>query len=116
MVAMAKGWGQFDVQNTFSGSLPTSGANVIGRAFLWNTTFQYNIRGRIWPMIEQNSAFFSDGPNTGKKETFLTPGVVFGNFQIAERVHLGIGGGIQIAATQFHTYNHRWIWTVRLPF
>lgn len=116
MLALAKGWGAFDIQNTFSGSLPVSGTDVLGRAFLWNTTFQYSIKGRIWPMIEQNSTFFSDGPNTGKKETFLTPGVVFGNFQVAERLHLGIGGGIQIAATQFHTYNHRWIWTVRLPF
>jgi hypothetical protein len=116
MIAMAKGWGRFDVQNTFSGSLPASGTNVLGRAFLWNTAFQYSIAGKIWPMIEQNSTFFSDGPHSGKKETFLTPGVVVGNFKIAERLHLGIGGGIQIAATDFHTYNHRWMWTVRLPF
>ncbi|PYX60496.1 MAG: hypothetical protein DMG76_02425 [Acidobacteria bacterium] len=74
------------------------------------------IKGRIWPMIEQNSTFFSDGPDAGKEQTFLTPGVVFGMFQIAERLRFGIGGGVQIAATQFHTCNHRWIWTVRFPF
>ena len=115
-LALAKGWGRFDVQNTFGGSLPTSGVVRLGRSFVWNTAFQYNIKNKFWPMIEQNSTFFSDGTNTGKKETFLTPGVVFGNFQIAERLHFGIGVGIQIAATQFHTYNHRWMWTVRLPF
>jgi len=35
-------------------------------------------------MIEQNSTFFSDGPDSGKEQTFLTPGVVFGMFQIAD--------------------------------
>jgi hypothetical protein len=116
MLALAKGWGPLSVQNTFGGSLPTSGTNVLGRAFLWNTTFQYGIKGKIWPMIEQNSTFFSDGPDSGKKQTFLTPGVVFGMFQIAERLRFGIGGGVQIALTQFHTYDHRWIWTMRFPF
>jgi hypothetical protein len=27
-----------------------------------------------------------------------------------------VGGGLQIAATQFHQYNHRWILSVRFPF
>lgn len=115
-LGLAKGWGRFNIQNTFGGNLPTSGVVRLGRSFVWNTTFQFNIKNKVWPMVEQNSTFFSDGPSTGKKETFLTPGVVFGSFQIAGRLHLGIGAGIQIAATQFHTYNHRWIWTVRLPF
>jgi hypothetical protein len=116
MLALAKGWGPFSIQNSFSGSLPASGTNVLGRAFLWNTTFQYGIKGKIWPMIEQNSTFFSDGPDSGKKQVFLTPGVVFGMFQVAERLRFGIGGGVQIAATQFHQYNHRWILSVRFPF
>jgi hypothetical protein len=38
------------------------------------------------------------------------------DFQIAERLRFGIGGGAQIAATQFHKYDHRWIWIVRFPF
>jgi hypothetical protein len=116
MLALAKGWGPVSLQNTFSGNLPTSGTNVLGRAFLWNTAFMYSIKGKVWPMIEQNTTFFSDGPDSGKKQTFLTPGIVLGTFQIAERLRLGIGGGVQIAATQFHQYDHRWIWTVRLPF
>jgi hypothetical protein len=116
MLALAKGWGPFSIQNTFSGNLPTGGTDVLGRAFLWNTTFQYGIKGKIWPMIEQNSTFFSDGPYSGKKQSFLTPGVVFGMFQIAERLRIGIGGGVQLATTQFHQYDHRWILTVRFPF
>jgi hypothetical protein len=116
MLALSKGWGRFTIQNTFSGSLPASGADLLGRAFLWNTAFQYGIKGKIWPMIEQNSTFFSDGPNSGKKQTFLTPGLVIGSFPIAERLRFAVGGGVQIAATQFHTFNHHWIWTVRFPF
>lgn len=115
-LALAKGWKAFDIQNTFGGSLPASGAESLGRAFLWNATFQYSLKKMIWPMIEQNSTFYFDGPNEGKEQTFLTPGLVFGNSRLVERLHLGIGGGIQIAVTPFHTYDHHWVWSVRLPF
>jgi len=39
----------------------------------------------------------------GKKEVFLTPGIVLGSFPLAEQLHLSIGGGVQIAATTFST-------------
>jgi hypothetical protein len=48
--------------------------------------------------------------------TILTPGLVLGSFPLAERLHLTIGGGIQIAVTTFHQYNHRAILSVRFPF
>jgi hypothetical protein len=67
MLALAKGWGPFSIQNTFSGSLPTSGTNAVGRSFLWNTAFEYNIKGKIWPMIEQNSKFFCGRARLGKE-------------------------------------------------
>ena len=67
-------------------------------------------------MIEQNSTFYFDGPLSGKKQTFLTPGAVFGPFQIAERLQFAVGDGVQIAVTQFHTYDHHWVWTLRFPF
>ena len=116
MLALSKGWGRFNIQNTFSGNLPASGTDLLGRAFVWNTAFQYHIKGKLWPMIEQNSTFFSDGPNSGKKQTFLTPGIYFGPLPIAERLHFAVGGGVQIAVTQFHTFDHHWVWTVRFPF
>jgi hypothetical protein len=46
----------------------------------------------------------------------LTPGIVVGSFAIAERLHFAIGTGVQIAVTEFHQYNHRWILSVRFPF
>jgi hypothetical protein len=115
-LSLGKGWGPANIQNTFGGTLPTSGTQVLGRSFVWNTAFQYDIKGKICPMIEQNSTFFLDGPYSGKKQTFLTPGVVFGTFRIARRLGVSVGVGEQIAVTQFHTYDHRWISSVRFRF
>lgn len=116
MFAAAKGWGHFDWQTNLAGNLPQSGTIKLGRLVLFNNTFQYSIAKHLWPEIETNSTFFVDGPNSGKNETFLTPGLLIGPFDIAERLHFEPGGGIQIAVTQFHQYDHRWIWTLRFPF
>jgi hypothetical protein len=114
--AAAKGLGSWDIQGTIGANLPTTGANLLGRAIVFNSAVDYRIKGKIWPMVEQNSIFWSGGALDGKKEVFLTPGVVLGSLQLAERLHLSVGGGLQIAATHFHQYNHRWILSVRLPF
>jgi hypothetical protein len=114
--AAAKGLGPWDIQSTIGANLPATGANVLGRMIIFNSAVDYKIKGKIWPMIEQNSTFWSGGTLDGKKEVFLTPGVVLGSFPLAERLHLSMGGGLQIAATRFHQYNHRWILSVRLPF
>ena len=44
------------------------------------------------------------------------PGLVVGGFPLAERLHLSLAAGMQIAVTEFRQYNHRWIVSVRLPF
>ena len=114
--AAAKGLGPWDIQSTIGANLPASGENTLGRTILFNTAVDYRIKGKIWPMLEQNSTFWSGGALDGKKQVFLTPGLVLGGFPIAERLHFSIGGGVQIAVTQFHQYNHRWIVSVRFPF
>src|ERR1700676_899793 len=114
--AAAKGLGPWDIQSTIGANLPASGTNLLGRAVIFNTEVDYRIKGKIWPMIEQNSTFWSGGTLDGKKQVFLTPGLVLGSFPLAERLRLGIGGGVQIALTEFHQYNHRWILSVRFPF
>jgi hypothetical protein len=114
--AAAKGLGPWDIQGTIGANLPTSGTNLLGRAIVFNTEADYKIKGKIWPMLEQNSTFWSGGTLDGKKEVFLTPGLVVGSFPLAERLHLTLGAGVQIAVTQFHRYNHRWILSVRFPF
>ncbi len=115
-LAAAKGIGPWDIQGTIAVSLPATGANLLGRAMVFNTEVDYKIKGKIWPTLEQNSTFWSGGALDGKKQVFLTPGVVLGGFPLAERLHFIFGAGVQIAVTQFHQYNHRWIVSVRFPF
>ena len=116
MLAAAKGWNHFDIQSALSGNLPTSGIATLGRSIVFNNTFQFNIWSRIWPEMEVTSTFITDGPAAGKKQTFLTPEIIFSGFPIAERLHFTIGAGIQTAVTQYHPYNHRWILSARFPF
>jgi hypothetical protein len=88
----------------------------VGRAVLFNTEVNYRIKGKIWPMLEQNSTFWVDGPLSGRKQVFLTPGLVVGPFPLTGTLHLGLGVGVQTAVTSFHQYNHRWIFSIRFPF
>jgi hypothetical protein len=115
-LAAAKGLGHWDIQTTLGANLPVSGANILGQAIIFNTAVNYKIKGKVWPMLEQNSTFWSGGTMDGKKQVFLTPGIVLGSFDVAERLHFAVGAGVQIAVTQFHQYNHRWILSVRFPF
>jgi hypothetical protein len=112
----SKGLGPWDFQTTIGANLPASGTDVLGRMIIFNSAVDYRIKGKIWPMIEQNSTFWSGGTLDGMKQVFITPGLVLGSFQLGERLHFGVGGGVQIAATQFHQFNHRWILSVRFPF
>jgi len=115
-LAAAKGFGHWDVQTTLAASLPVSATNILGRAIIFNTAVNYKFKGKVWPMLEQNSTFWSGGVLDGKKQVFLTPGLVLGSFQVAERLRFAIGAGVQIAVTEFHQYNHRWILSLRFPF
>lgn len=115
-IAYGKGIRDFDVQGTFGVTMPTSDEILVGRNYVWNNAFQYRIMKKIWPEIELNSTFFQDGKNDGRKQTFVTPGLIFGRLHFFGRVGLTFGGGFQIAATRFHTSNHNGIFTVRFPF
>ena len=115
-LAAGKGWGPFAATSTVGAILPVDETNKIGRQVVWNTAFQYRVFRRIWPELEVNYSRYFDGPKDGRSQNFLTPGVVFGRFPIHNRVAFTFGGGVQIATTHFHDYNHRYILTLRLPF
>jgi hypothetical protein len=115
-IAYGKGYKKFDVQGTFGVTLPTGNTSTIGRSYLWNDAFQYHVMRRLWPELEVNCTRFQEGPNDGKTQVFMTPGVIFGRFPIYKRLAIAVGGGFQIATTQFHTNNHNGIFTVRFPF
>jgi hypothetical protein len=114
--AAAKGLGPWDIQSTVGASLPVSGTSTLGRTIVFNTAVNYRIRGIVWPMLEQNSIFWSGGTLDGKKQTFITPGLILGSFRVKDRLRIAVGGGFQTAVTPYHQYNHRWILSVRFPF
>jgi hypothetical protein len=115
-LAFGKGWGNFDIQTTAGIGLPVAESKRLGQPITWNVTGQYRVLKRIWPELEMNYTHFHQGPNDGKTQVFMTPGVVFGKFALWRRLGFTVGTGLQIAASQFHTYNHGWILTMRMPF
>jgi hypothetical protein len=116
-----KGFGKFDVISCLGGNLPTEETNKLGRSIAWNTTAQYHLAKYVWPELESNTAYFFGGKNDGKKQNFLTPGILFSKFKFHpsdERSRTGVafGAGMQIATSHFHTYNHGLALTTRLVF
>lgn len=115
-IAYGKGFGNLDVQGTFGIAFPTGDTNIIGSTYAWNNAFQYRVFGKFWPEVEVNASFFQNGKNDGRKQVFLTPGLVIGKLRLWKRLGLTVGGGIQIATTHFHTSNHNAILSLRFPF
>jgi hypothetical protein len=115
-MAFGKGWGRFDVQSTLGVNLPRGDSAKLGRQLLWNTVFQYRAAWKLWPELEANSTFHTTGKYAGETQLFLTPGLGFGRAHLAGRFRLSSAVGVQIAATQFHTYNHRWMFSTRVSF
>jgi hypothetical protein len=115
-IAGGKGLGDFVYQGTFGSDLPSADAAILGRRLILNNALQYRAWGKFWPEMEVNSNFFVGGPNDGKKQVFLTPGICVGRFVIHKNLTLAMGGGVEIAVTHFHSSAHQEVFTVRLPF
>jgi hypothetical protein len=127
-LAVGKGFGQLALTSTAGGSLPVTNAKGLGHSITWNNTIQYRaaktgVARLFWPELEFNSTFFKGGSNDGKASTFATPGLIIGRIPLSHdskgapgRLGLTFGAGQQIAVTQFHTYNHATVLTMRIPF
>ena len=115
-IAVGKGWHRFDVQSTLGSGLPVDDTAEIGRTLLSNTALQYHAARFLWPEVEINHTSWYGGTNDGRKQTFITPGLVVGKIPIHHRVGLTMGAGFQIAATHFHQFNHAFVGTIRMPF
>lgn len=119
-MGFGKGFGHFDVQSTLSAILPTGDTVKLGRPVAWNTTGQYHLGKYLWPEIEYNATYYHGGANDGKSQGFVTPGLsAVHKLRPADensRLGLCLGGGEQIATSQFHSYNHGLIFTGRLLF
>jgi hypothetical protein len=122
-VGAGKGFGNFDVQTTLGATLPTGApaTTATGRPILWNTVAQYRVAKIFWPEIESNATYYKGGPNDGKSQEFITPGIIIGKcaFRPSDpksRPGLAFGAGMQIATSKLHTYNHEFVATARMIF
>ena len=120
-VCAGKGFGRrFDVQTTVGATLPAGETAKLGRVVVWNTATQYHLGKWFWPEIENNATFYHGGANDGHLQNFVTPGLILSNLKLERdpRNHLALvlGGGMQIATSQFHTYNHGLVLTTRMLF
>jgi hypothetical protein len=118
-LAAGKMWGRFNVQSTLGAMMPTGKIAAQGRQINWNTTAQVLVGSRLWADLEDNITYNIGGPISGKTENFLTPAA----FYVLRRqawapTHLVVaaGGGMQVATSAFHTYNHNLIPEVRILF
>jgi len=115
-----KGFGKFDIQSAIGAVLPTSSVPAIGRTILWNTVAQYKIGKYFCPELEANASYFHGGANDGRNQVFLTPGLIVSRIKLRQnpkdRLGLVFGGGMQIATSRYHSYNHGLVLTGRLSF
>jgi hypothetical protein len=115
-IAFGKGFGNFDFQSTLGATIPVADAAKLGTNIAGNTALQYRVLKKLWPELEVNTNFFHDGDHAGQTQVFLSPGLVVGRLHIYKRLGLTLGGGVQIAATHFHTFNHNKVLSIRFPF
>jgi hypothetical protein len=81
-LAGGKGWGKFDVQSALGGTLPVNIVDILGLTIVSNSAFQVHAMKKLRPEAEINLTFWEGGFNNGKKQTFLTPRLIFGRFPI----------------------------------
>ncbi len=124
-IAGGIGWGDFDIQGTISYTLPTDEKNHIGNTLLTSATLQYHFLEYFWPECAFNDTQWTSGERAGRNQLFVSPGIMFGRFQLYNRVKLNFGIAYQAAIVPDHTvtkpaltplYNHAWILSARVTF
>jgi hypothetical protein len=122
-LALGKGWGDFDIQATIGGVLPSSNVAKLGDQIQTNVAFQYHLLKVLWPELEVNWTYYVDGQRGGLNQIFLTPGLVIGRFKLADGIMFTTGVGYQIAVSpSFHpapltpAYSNAWVFTSRFNF
>jgi hypothetical protein len=99
-IAGGIGFGDFDIQGTVGIQIPTDQQSIIGTAFVTNVAFQYHLFQYLWPEFEFNDTAWSGGLRNGQNQLFLTPGIIFGRFNLGPpTVNLNVGIGYQFAVS-----------------
>jgi hypothetical protein len=118
------GFGDFDVQGTIGYTLPTDYRNHPGNTLLTSVTFQYHLFDVLWPEFALNDTQWTSGPRVNRNQLLIGPGIMFGRFQLYERIKLNFGIAYQVAVVPEHhitdpltpLFNHGWILSARLTF
>lgn len=110
---------RYDVISSLGGTMPTGKIATQGRTIAWNEVMQAHATRSLWFEVENNAVFYHSGSRDGKMQNFITPAA----FYVARRKewapahpYLVFDGGMQIATSGFHTYNHNLISEMRLMF
>jgi hypothetical protein len=127
-LAFGKGWGDFDIQMTVSEQFPIGAASPesqnmrnFGDPIQVNTTFQYHLWQYFWPEFEVNYEYWPNGEHANLNQVLLTPGIIFGRFQIGNSsptrpINLIMGAGYQFAVTGNPVIQNNIVGTVRVTF
>ena len=109
----------FEVESTLGGTMPTGKIAAQGRSIAWNALMQTHATKHLWFEVENNACFFFSGSHDGKMQNFVTPVA----FYVVRRKEwkpthpfLIFDGGMQIATSGFHTYNHNMVSEMRILF
>lgn len=120
--SMAGGVGflkRFDVESSLGGSMPTGKIAAQGRSIIWNSLVQEHATTHVWLELENNATFYFAGSYDGEMQNFVTPAAFYVmRRKVWKPTHpfLVFAGGMQIATTCFHTYNHNMVLEMRVLF
>ncbi len=118
------GWGDFDIQGTVGYTLATDERNHIGNTLLSSVSLQYHFLEYFWPEFALNDTRWTSGERADRNQLLIGPGIMFGRFQIYNRVKFNFGIAYQTAVVPEHhitdpltpLYNHAWILSMRMTF
>jgi hypothetical protein len=110
---------KINVESSLGGTMPTSKIATQGRSIVWNSMVQDHLTRSVWLELENNATFYNRGPHDGLMQNFITPGAFY-VFRLKDwkptHPFLVFGGGMQIATSHFHNYNHNLIAEMRILF
>jgi hypothetical protein len=109
----------FDAESALGGLLPTGKIAAQGRTIMWNALVQDHVARPIFLEIENNATFYVGGSHDGRMQNFITPAAYYVYKKSdwkPQHWFLVFAGGMQIATSQFHTYNHNTIAEMRILF
>jgi hypothetical protein len=110
---------RFAVISYLGGTLPTGKIAKEGRSIAWNSALQAHATKRLWLAVEDNATFYLGGSHDGLTQNFVAPSVFY-TFRRNEwkptHPFTIVDCGMQIATSEFHTYNHNLVVEARVFF